>query len=550
MAWLVLVVLVGLAWANGLHGEFTYDDKVEVVGNRTIRFLEEWRAMLGYNVSRPIVITTYALNHHFSGGEPFAYHLVDVLIQAINAGLAMLLILEFGAARGHARPLRLGVMGAAFWALHPLSTEAVTYVTGRSEQLVAMFALWTCWGWMRWLRGGSLETWAWCWVGVVAAGMTKENGVVVPVLMLAMEYLVVRKGRLGEVRWLSYLPGLLFIVLFFAYRHWRYGFFTTDHNLRELPVQLWTQAEVVVRYLQLVVLPMGQSVFHDHPETGFSLRSLLSAGLLLGLSIWAWLGRRKQPLVSLAWVWFLVALAPSSSLVPLKETMAEHRAYMAFLGPCWVLALGVDSLVRPRRISVAMALGALLIGLTHVRNNVWASEVTLWKEVVERNPDSAEGWYGYGEAQRFALARLQAEDPRAGSYTPGDAYRRSVELDPDLLDAWNNLGLSEANLGNDEAAVAAWRQALLRSPTYCKAHNNMGLLHARRDRFTDAIAEFQAGLLYCPENALGLYFLGKLYDEKLDEADKAVLAWEALLKEHPDFAHSQEVQSRILELTW
>ncbi|MEE2750437.1 MAG: tetratricopeptide repeat protein [Myxococcota bacterium] len=550
MAWFVLVILVGLAWANGLHGEFTYDDKVEVIGNRTIRFLEQWRAMLGYNVSRPVVITTYALNHHFSGSDPFAYHLVDVIIQAVNAGLAMLLLVEFGAFRGCARPLRLGVLGAAFWAVHPLSTEAVTYVTGRSEQLVAMFVLWTCWGWMRWLRDGSLETWAWCWVGVVAAGMTKENGVVLPVLMLAIEYLVVRKGCFRDVRWRAYLPGLFFFSLFFAYRHWRYGVFTTPHNLRELPVQLWTQAEVIVRYLQLVVLPIGQSVFHDHPETGMTARSVGSVVILLTLSVLAWVFRRKRPLWALAWVWFLVVLSPSSSFVPLKETMAEHRAYLAFLGPCWVLALGVDGLVQVRRMSVALVLGALLIGLTHVRNNVWASEVSLWKEVVERNPESAEGWYGYGEAQRFALAKLQVEDPRAGTYRPAEAYRRSAELNPDLLDAWNNLGLSEANLGNDEAAVQAWQQALKRSPTYCKAHNNMGLLHARRDRLTDAVAEFQAGLLYCPENDLGLYFLGKLYDEKLDEPDKAVLAWEALLKEHPDFVHSEEVRSRILELTW
>ena len=200
MAWLILAGLVGLAWANGLHGEFTYDDKVEVVGNRTIRFLEHWRAMLGYNVSRPVVITTYALNHHFSGSDPFAYHVFDVIIQAINAGLAMLLIVEIATVRNHPRPLRLGMIAAAFWVLHPLSTESVTYVTGRSEQLVAMFGLWTCWGWIRWLRGGSLETWCWCWVGVVAAGLTKENGVVVPVLMLMLEYLVVQGGRLRAVR--------------------------------------------------------------------------------------------------------------------------------------------------------------------------------------------------------------------------------------------------------------------------------------------------------------------------------------------------------------
>jgi hypothetical protein len=549
LAWGVLAAAVGLAWMNGLHGEFTYDDKVEVIGNRTIRVLENWRALLGYNLSRPILISTYAVNHHFSGTQPLLYHLVDVVLQAVNAGLAMVFVAQLVEHLGGKRPLRVGVIAAALWALHPLSTEAVTYVTGRSEQLVATFALASCWGWMRWLKGGSWETWGWCWLGAVAAGLTKENGVMVPVAFVVLEWGVVR-GSLRKVRWWTYFPGAVLVLAFFGFRYHHYGVFTTPHDLRPLDVQLWTQAEVVLRYLGLVVWPAGQTVFHDHPETGMTLRSFACAGVLVGATAAAWVFRRKAPLWSVAWFWFLLALLPSSSVVPLKETMAEHRAYLAFLGPCWVAALCISRLSPPRDTGVAVGLAALLLVATHRRNEVWATEVSLWAEVVERSPGSADGWYGYGEAQRFTLVRHQEEETSRQVLSPADAYRRATELDPNYLDAWNNLGLSEANRGSDEEAIAAWREALKRSPTYCKAHNNLGLLHARRDRYPEAAAEFQAGLLYCPENPLGLYLLGKLYDEQLEEPDKAVLAWQALLEVDPEFGQAEEVRQRILELTW
>ena len=545
---LVLVGAVALAWGNILHGEFTYDDKVEVIGNRTIRLLENWRAILNYNWSRPLLIGSYALNYHFSGQEPFAYHAVDLLLQVANSVLALLLSLEIGKRLPVRRPLRFALVAAAFWALHPLASEAVAYVTGRSEQLAGTFALLGCWAWARWLTSHSLETCLWAWFLVVLAGLTKETAVTLPVAYLLLEWLVWREGRLRSVRWRAYLPGLVLLLGFFALRLHRYGVFTTAEQLRPLGVQVWTQAEVLWRYLALVLVPAGQTVFHDYPETSLSLRSgAACAGW--GLLVCAALLGRLAPILALGLLWFLLLLSPSSSIVPLRETMSEHRVYLPMLGVCWIAAWALEQLRPPRGVLIATSACAFLVVLTHRRNEVWSTEVGLWKEVVERSPDSAEGWYGYGEAQRFTLLRpgVQAS---SRLLDPAGAYRRAVELEPEFLDAWNNLGMSEASRGKDDEAVAAWRRALTLSPTYCKAHNNLGLLHARRGRYTEAAAEFQTTLAYCRTDSLALYLLGKLHDEKLEDPEKAVRFYQALLNLDPTFGRNEEVQQRILEITW
>jgi protein O-mannosyl-transferase len=192
LTWGALLALTFVAYENMLTGEFTYDDKVEVVGNRTLRFLEEWRLVLAYNWSRPVLIATYALNYRLAGLDPWPYHVVDLTLQGLNAGLALLLGLRiFGDAPG----ARLAAAGsAALWAVHPLNTEAVSYVTGRSEQLAGGLMLLACLGFVSWRADGGLGRLTMCAVATALAFFTKEVAVVLPVAFFLLEWLVLRKG--------------------------------------------------------------------------------------------------------------------------------------------------------------------------------------------------------------------------------------------------------------------------------------------------------------------------------------------------------------------
>ena len=217
-----------------------------------------------------------------------------------------------------------------------------------------------------------------CGGATALAFFTKEVAVVLPVAFLLMEWLVVRKGALGEVRWRGHLIWILALVAFFALRLRVYGVITTDlPDLRPRDVQLFTQAEVIWRYVQLAVLPVGQSVFHDHPATGLTARSGLAALGVIGAGVGAVAFARRAPLLSLGVLWWLLCLAPSSSFVPLKETMAEHRPYLALLGLCWIAAEGLRRLPGSTGLGVLLALCAVEVGLTRARNTLWQTEVAL-----------------------------------------------------------------------------------------------------------------------------------------------------------------------------
>lgn len=536
----LLVLLVLLAWANGLHGEFTYDDKVEVVGNRTLRFLEEWQAVISYNLSRPLLILTYAANWELAGPDPFTWHLVDVVIQAINAVLALLVGERIARSLGLQNPLRFGLISAGLWALHPLSTEAVSYVTGRSEQLVGTFYLLACQRWLTWLEDDDKTALAQAWGVFVLAAFTKEVAVTIPVAFLLLEWLVARGGRLSHVRWRGHAPAVVLLFALFGLRWWLYGALTSPSEpLRGWDLQLWTQAEVLWRYVGLSVLPLGQTLFHDFPETGLTARSGLALGGLIALTGVA-LGRAKQaPLLALAWLWFLLVLLPAT-VIPLKETLAEHRAYLSLLGLCWAGAAALERLGRPRSSALAVILVAGCVLGTQGRNRAWATEIAIWGEAAVRSPDSAEAWYGLGDAHRLAGHPQEAIA----------SYRQALALDDSLLDGWTNLGIVLVQTGQSRDAEDAWKQALRRSPTYCKAHNNLALLYARQDRLDLALREFRTSLQYCPENPTAFYYLGRLYEEKLGELDKAVEQYQAILTIDDASSYAEDARQRILNLTW
>ena len=526
----LLALLVAVAWWNGLHGEFTYDDKVEVTGNRTIRVLDTWQDVLGYNPSRALLILSYALNFHHARFDTVPYHLVDLVLHAVNAGLAMVFAEKLARMLGRPQALLYGLVAAALWALHPLQTESVSYVTGRSEQLVATWYLLGCWAWLRWIDTRRWPELALAHFAFVLGLVSKEVAATMPLAFLLLEAVV------RQVRWRAYAGIAVMVVVFAIARVKLYGVLTTHEWQRPPDVQLWTEAEVVWRYLQLSLVPWGQSVFHDHPATGLTARSGLALGSLVAVSVAAWRGRRKRPLWAFAWLWFLLVLAPSS-LIPLKETMSEHRVYLSLLGVALVVA---DVLVRPRLVVFGGVAAIWLGALTMKRNQVWATEVDLWQDAVDQNPASCEAWYGLGEAHRFHEHLSECEA----------AYAEAVACDPHYHDARVNVGLCQVLLGQELEAAETWREVLKRSPSNCKAHNNLGLMLARQGDKQEAMLHFQSTISYCPRDCTARWMAGDLLSEHLGDVDTAVRHYQFFLEVCPAHSQAPLVRTKLTELTW
>jgi hypothetical protein len=342
---------------------------------------------------------------------------------------------------------------AALFAVHPMMTEAVGYISGRSEVLCALFFMLALMAGLRWLRGDGAR-WAALTIALWAATIaTKELGAMFPFVLLACDRLVMRpapaewRRRLRAVHLplvgVAVVAGLVRVAILTriespgdAAVHWAY---------------VLVAAEAVRRYLGLMITPMGQTIFHEVARIDSLLQwralfALLTVGAVAAL---AWRLRRLDGVASFGIVWFLLLLVPSAALTVLNqgEPMAEHRVYAAACG--LFLAAGAGIARLDARVSrgggrmrwlVPVVLSVVILAFaadTLARNAVWSSPVTLWRESVDRAPTHYRPRLLLGEALQDAGRRDEAVEE----------YRTAIRLRPTDVTGYLKLGALFAAMG-------------------------------------------------------------------------------------------------------
>lgn len=529
------VLMGGLVYGNALNNPFVYDDYVSVVENPSIHPPLYLRSVLLYRATRPLVNASYAIDGALWGPQPFGFHLSSVVLHMLNVALLFLLAWRLtedwqkksGAA---ARPQVAATAAALLLAVHPLMTEAVGYISGRSELLCAMFFMIGMLSARHWMRDGGARWWMLTFVSWILALASKESAVMFPLVLFGYDRLVLDTGSdaAGRRRRLLglHLPmltvaaaggALRFAVFLFvehqggAAIHWQYGLVELD---------------VFRRYLMLLVYPTGQSIFHQvAPIDGLlDLRAWLAIGVMAILVGGAWYMRRLNGMATFGAYWFLLLLVPPAVLVMFDrgEPMAEHRVYVAACGlfltggalVAWFLARVADSGARAQmlaRAGLAVALVALC-GHTLVRNHIWGDPVALWTEAVNGAPRHWRAWLLLGEAFHHAGRGEEA----IGAYT------NALTLRPAELGGYERLARYQAELGHLDDASSTFERLQRLDPESNVASNGLGNVAMMAGHTDEARTHFLKSLERYPADIPARQSLA-LLEETLGDNPEAAL---------------------------
>jgi Tfp pilus assembly protein PilF len=602
---LLLAALTGAAYSNSFQVPFLFDDFPNILNKKSIRLFTPDIAGIvsaageGQSGTRWLPNLTLAINYSLGGENVRGYHLVNFCIHLCCALVLYLLCLTTlrlpaVARTTNGRAVEIAMAAALLWAVHPLQTNAVTYLVQRMTSLCALFylAALLCYvrGRLSRAPGQRSALFTACLLFGLMAVTSKENALMLPIMLIGYEAFFLQEGHWTREKYpkiLAWAGAILAITLVLTFSLLGKELFSgilAGYEIRNftLPERLLTESRVIFLYLGLIAYPSParlnlnhdpavSSSLLDPPQTALALLGII---LLIGLIIWTF---NRNRLFSFALFWFLGNLVIESTVVPL-ELAFEHRLYLpsVFLFLSGTSLLFAPGLMRPWPArAVCLLLACLLAFWTWQRNQAWASEITLWSDVVAKSPGLARGYINLGVAQHEAGNYRTAEDlllkairidpqsraahiglaslylnqnrlaeaeqalrtaltkqtllspariyhylgvmyQKAGNYPAAiDFSRRALHLEKDDLEPLINLGIVYEKLGDYHRADATFAEAL-RSGLNDRVdlYNNWGITVFKMGQTDKAIEYFRKGLLIDPDHAESHYNLGLAYDAK------------------------------------
>ncbi|HWY09291.1 MAG TPA: tetratricopeptide repeat protein [Candidatus Acidoferrales bacterium] len=451
-----LLGLTTVVYGNTLLNGFALDDYLYIFNNPavtspSVRGL--FAATKDFNVFRPVTFATLALNWAAGGAHAWGYHLVNLLLHAAVTLLLYLVLRKL---------LEIVPQGATvawaaalLFAVHPIHTEAVASIVGRSELLAVGFLLAA---WLLHLHDQPIPA-LFCFA---VALLAKESAVVFVPLAIAGDYARGKLKPLLRYGWIAGVGVLYMAVLWEAQggRFGEKGVNFLDNPLAQLPASLriLNALRVAWKYLALHIYPATLSC--DYSYNGILLYSNLRhtlppavlAASVLALWIWAIWTKRKEWV--LAGAIYLVGFSVTANiLVPTGTIMGERLAYLPSAGFCLLVALAFIRLGYSNRKLATAAFAILVAALamrTVVRNRDWRDNFTLFSAAVRAVPGSARAHAGLGGEY---LRRDQLQEARR-------EFQTSLSIYPDFSDVWNSSGIVETRLGHDQEALRLFQKSL------------------------------------------------------------------------------------------
>ncbi|MBL7068641.1 MAG: tetratricopeptide repeat protein [Candidatus Omnitrophica bacterium] len=505
---IILVMALGFAvYLNSLNGEFVFDDNVLVKENIYIKnhsriknlFTENIASGAGRKTSfyRPLQMITYMIDFSLWRLNVKGYHLTNILLHiAASLCLYWFITILF-------KERLLSLFTSVLFVTHPIHTEAVTYISGRSDMLCAIFLLLCVIFYIKSLGIDKARYHFFTLAAYILAILSRESSVILPAVLLLYHYAF--KKKLDYNR---FLP-ILGIAAFYIFL--RFTFLNAimpqvsggDPLFERLPGFF----VALTNYARLLILPIGL-----HMEYGKRTFSFVNPQVLSGIAIFVTLlvfAFRKKPAGGIAFFsisWFLVMLLPVSNIFPINAYMAEHWLYLPSIGFFLLLAKGLTYLFESgaRKKLAILSLAALTVFysfLTIRQNNYWSDAISFYERTLECAPDSLKAQNNLGNAYR-----------QKGEYQKAiRCYEGVLKKDPNHGEAYYNLGLTYSALGRKDKAAELYRKAIGITPDHADSYNNLGRIYIEMGKVQDAIRLFEEAIEADP-NYVGAYTnLGNIY---------------------------------------
>lgn len=573
LAGAIIVLVTVAAYFKSFSGAFVFDDQSGIIENSSIRHLSSLGAIMHPPVDagvrgRPLANLTFALDYAVGGLDPRAYHATSLALHVFTALLLFgvirrTLLLPTLRERFERDATWLALAAASLWAVHPLPTNVVTYLSQRTEGLMAFFYLLTLYSFVRSAEQPS-RVWPVLTVLACALGMaSKEVMVTAPVVVLLFDRTFVAgtfRGAWQQRRSLHLALAATWLLLACLMLGAQLAERGVGPALGVSPVDYaLSECRAIFIYLRLVLWPSplvfdyGWSFVHRVAEAAPYAAVVSALVVATFIALWC------RPQLGFFGAWFFLILAPTSSIVPIvQQPIAENRVYLPLAAAATLVVIALYRNFGRRSLLASVVLAGVLSAATWQRQDDYRSAISLWSDTIAKRPNNARAHNNLGAAQlaahllpdaiaHFETARqLQPDYPEAHNNLgaalieaghAADAIaplETALRLNPNFADAHYNLGEARFQTGAAADAVACFERSLALKPDQAKAHNNLGVALLQLGRVPEALAHDQAALRLDPAFAAAHYNFGNALAQA-GRAPEAIAEFETALRLDPTF---------------
>lgn len=479
--WLVIAALCVAVFSNSLSNAPHLDDFYRVVDNPGIEEVWPiWRHFVDPRTMstlptitqfRPMLPLSLSLNYAVSGDSMVGFHVGNLALQIVCAGLVYELVRAL-----FDRGFGIALAAGSMFGVHPVSGIVVNYVAARDLILMQLFLLLTLLLYLRLRRhGAGTMTWSFVILAMVLSLASKTNAVALPLLIVALERLVLRATWSKALTHAA--PFVVIVAGFFFYTEVVLGFSdlaAVRGTTSALEYSL-TQANLhFSRYFVQFLWPFTMRAAPRIEPSGFQdIGTWIGIVFIVGTLIVAWRSRRRTPIAAFLIVGYWALLLPTSSFLPLLAYAADYRPYPSsaflYVGLSWFLLRGLGS----RAGGIALCSIIVYFGAaSHFTNRIWSTERSLWEHSVRHGGS--------------ALAHHNLAMSLPGGAVRERHLEEALRLKPSYTIARINLGRSLVHRGEVDAGIRHCERAVTEDPRSARARYWLGRTYADIGRESDA----------------------------------------------------------------
>lgn len=541
-AFILIALFALIAYSNTFHAQMQFDDTLQIIAKSRVNALDNFTSFSDWtNVNkRPLAFFSFAINYYFDEYNVEGYHIGNIIIHILSSFilfiLARFIFVRLFPPEDKLKGNLAALFAALIFATHPIQTQGVTYIIQRMTALSTLFYLIAvlsyAYGRIQHIQKGIKQAIVCYFLTAVAfwlSMLSKQIAATLPLALLLFEFFFIKNEK-GKPNYryviistsVILVGGLLILIM---------GFLPKETQGITRPDYLITQFRVIVKYFQLLILPINQNLDYDFPLSSslWHWKEILGLFFIISITASAIILRKKVPIFAFGILWILLTLLVESSIIPIKDVIFEHRLYLPMAGFALLLSGVIIKFIGQKNLFPAVTLIFILViiftSATWKRNQVWLTQRTLWTDVVKKSPKLYRPWYNLGKV-------AFEEKDLAGCI---QFSKQSLEIEPDNPKAWYNIALSYELQGNQEMAVQFYEKSLSYDETFTRSMNNLGSLYINQKEYGKSIAILQKAFEADPKQPSILQNLGVAYFN-LNDFDNAIKYNKKYLKIKPDNA--------------